>query len=188
MVGFTVKVLICIDMFLKCCAKLKLNTWVRPSGFKEPAEGQRDGTGQQTDLTICSLHKLANAQMRSACTFFPHEAHVFSGGCYLLMHSGATTGMEGNSFLAYTAERMCIYICTSASIFSCLVNLDLCRQVECAFMVNVRIWWAMKRNRVRELKWHNIVINVTFSKLLFCIYFPSQERIKSMKLTGKVSL
>lgn len=42
--------------------------------------------------------------MRSACTFFPHEAHVFSGGCYLLMHSGETTGMEGNSFLrrAYT--------------------------------------------------------------------------------------
>lgn len=102
MVGFTVKVLICIDMFLKCCAKLKLNTWVRPSGFKEPAKGQRHETGQQTDLTICSLHNLANAQMRSTCTFFPHEAHVFSGGWYLLMHSGATTGMEGNSFLAST--------------------------------------------------------------------------------------
>lgn len=26
MVGFTVRVLICIDMFLKCSAKLKLNT------------------------------------------------------------------------------------------------------------------------------------------------------------------
>lgn len=42
MVTFTVKVLICIDMFLKCCAKLKLNTWVKPSGFKDPAKGQRD--------------------------------------------------------------------------------------------------------------------------------------------------
>lgn len=41
MVTFTVKVLICIDMFLKCGAKLKLNTWVKPSGFKDPAKGQR---------------------------------------------------------------------------------------------------------------------------------------------------
>lgn len=42
-------VLIRIDMFLKCCAKLKLNTWARPSRFKEPARGQRDGTGQQSE-------------------------------------------------------------------------------------------------------------------------------------------
>lgn len=43
MVRFTVKLMICIDMFLKCCAKLKLNTWVRPSGFKEPANGTKMG-------------------------------------------------------------------------------------------------------------------------------------------------
>lgn len=59
MVGFTVKVLICIDMFLKCCAKLILNTLVRPCRFKEPVKGQKDGTGQQTDITVCSLHDLA---------------------------------------------------------------------------------------------------------------------------------
>lgn len=39
-------------------------------------------------------------EMRSACTFFPFEAHVFSGGCYLLVHS-ATKRMEGNSFLTF---------------------------------------------------------------------------------------
>lgn len=149
---FTVKVLICIDTFLKCCAKLKLNTWVRPSGFKEPAKGQRDGTSQQTDLTICSLHNLANAQMRSACKFFPHEAHVLSRGWYLLMHSGVTTGMEVNSCLAY-ADRMCICTCTFASVFSFLVNH---RPVQTGRMVNMKIWWAIKRNRwVQELEWHN---------------------------------
>lgn len=98
MVGFTVKVFIGVDTSLKCGAKLKLDTRVRPRGFKEPAWKTKTGSGQQTDVTICFLH---NAQMRSGRTFFPHEAHVFGGGGCLLFHSETATGMESKFILAH---------------------------------------------------------------------------------------
>lgn len=96
MVGFTVKVLICIDTFLKCCAKLKLNTWVRPGGFKEPVDAHRSA-----------------AHTNEICM---HILSTWSPQCYLLMHSGEATGMERKfipGFCWWTAERMCICICTN---------------------------------------------------------------------------
>lgn len=74
-VRFTVKVLILIDTFLKCWAKLKLNTWVRPSRFKDPANGQ-DGTDEQTDLTVSFFYNLSKCRnelyMYMLSTWGPH--------------------------------------------------------------------------------------------------------------------
>lgn len=150
MVTFTVKVLICIDMFLKCCAKLKLNTWVRPSGFKDPAKGQRD-ENWPADRSVTPFFKsnLANAEMRSACTFFPNEAQSFTGAFYLLIHSGEPTKKgkqwkKQHSWLMLTDENSLIYTCSFANIFSCLVNLGLVGTGQIfAFMAEVRIWWAV---------------------------------------------
>lgn len=148
MVTFTVKVLICIDMFLKCCAKLKLNTWVKPSGFKDPAKGQRakDQPGDRS-VTLFFLCNLVSAEMGSAGKFFPHEAHAFSGGFYLLMHSGEPTKKwrKAHSWLLLTDEKPFIYTCTFANIFSCLVNLGPVGAGRIfPFMAEVSIWWAMK--------------------------------------------
>lgn len=144
MVTFTVKVLIYIDMFLKCCAKLKLNTWVRPSGFKDPGKGQRDeDRPADRSVTLVFLWNLASAEMRSPCTFFPHEAHAFSGGFYLPMHLGEPS-KNGRKYIPLTKEKTLIYARTFATIF-CLVNF---RPVGAGriftFMAEVKSWWAMK--------------------------------------------
>lgn len=124
------------DLLSKCwsaltCSWSAVQSWNSTlewglAGSKNQQEDKETGTGPQTDLTICSLHNLANAEMRSACTFFPHEAHVFSGGCYLLMHSAETTGMKRKLALGWCwlLRGLCIYIFTFANIFSCLVNLQ----------------------------------------------------------------
>lgn len=78
---------------------------------KTQRKGQRDGTGRETDLRVPSLYNLANAEMRSTCTFFPHEAHDLSSECYLLMHSGESTGVEGNSFLSFADCCKDMHIC-----------------------------------------------------------------------------
>lgn len=191
MVTFTVKVLICIDMFLKCCAKLKLNTWVRPSGFKDPGKGQRDkDRPADRSVTLLFLCNLANAEMRSPCTFFPHEAHAFRGGFYLPIHLGEPSKKwkKIHSWLMLTDEETFIYTRTFAIIFSCLVNF---RPVGAgrifAFMAEVKIWWAIKiKGWVRELKLHNGVLKAAFQGFASHLSGGSQEMFPLIQFQRKL--
>lgn len=126
MVRFTVKVLICIDMFLKSCAKLKLDTGVRPRGFKDPAgqkkkkKGQRDGTDLKSRLLYASLQ---TQKWDLQCAFFPLAAHhsrcrMFVGSSWNWETSGSGKGREAGSvsWLALAVEKTRIYICMAANI------------------------------------------------------------------------
>ena len=83
------------------------------SGFKEPAEGQRDGTGQQTRSDNLLLAQ-CSACRNEICL---HILSTWSPRLLWRMSftDGATTGVDGDSFL-------CLCIFTFASILSCSVN------------------------------------------------------------------
>lgn len=123
MVTFTVKVLICIDMFLKCCAKLKLNTWVRPSGFKDPAKGQRDG-GRPADRSMTLLFFMQPGQCRNEICLHilstrpTPSAEDFIYLCIWDNHEKTPK----HSWLMLTDEKTFKYTRNLAIIFSCLVH------------------------------------------------------------------
>ena len=177
MVGFTVKVLICIDTFLKCCAKLKLNTWVRPSGFKEPAKRQRNSTGQQTNLTIYCLHNLANAPMRSACTFFPQKAHVFRGNCiYLCIQEQRQEWKEEFGQCSMLIGCAYAFLLLPAFLAAWWI-IDLCRQAG-TFEHSAREYEdLMGHEKSSEGSWNYIIMFITFSKSFFLLSIFRKNQI-----------
>lgn len=130
-------------------------------GSKTQPKDKETRTSQETDLWLSFfLCNLVNAEMRSAGTFFPHEAHAFSRGFYLLMHSGEPTEKwrKTHSWLMLTDEKPFIYTCTFANIFSCLVNLGPVGAGRIfPFMAEVRMWWAMKIKKDEWGSWRGIM-------------------------------
>lgn len=172
MVTFTVKVLICIDMFLKCCAKLKLNTWVKPSGFKDPAKGQRD-EDQPGDRSLTLLFYATWLMQKwdlLANSFHMRPTPSAEDFIYLcIWENQQKNGGKHIYWLMLTDEKPFIYTCTFANIFSCLVNLGPVGAGRIfPFMAEVKIWWAMKIKKrwVRELKRHNGILKLHRKDLL----------------------
>lgn len=164
-------------------------------GSKTQPKDKEMRTGQQTDLWLLFLCNLANAEMRSACTFFPNEAHAFTGGFYLLIHSGEPTKKKKkwkkqHSWIMLTDEKTLIYTCSFANIFSCLVNLGLVGTGQIfAFMAEVRIWWAVKMKRgVREMRLHSGVLKAVFVGFSFQLWgeFPRKCCFNSIFKKKKV--
>lgn len=118
-------------------------------GSKSQKNGQRDGTRQQTDLQVYFFFLIQPGQLRneiwSAHSFHMKPTPSLEDTIYLCFQEKQQKWKEIHTRLKLTAVKTCIYMCTFANIFSCMVNLrPVWAGRICAFTVNLKIWWVME--------------------------------------------
>lgn len=123
LLGFTLKALICIDMFLKSCTKLKLNTWVRPSRLKEPEKNKGTAPANRMSYQLIP-YTTELVQKQELCVHSFHLKPMTSAedAVYSCIQKEQQEWKEIHLWRILNAERLCTCICTFASIFSCSVN------------------------------------------------------------------